>query len=494
MSSGPPLVELKGIHKRFPGVYALQGVDLDLRPGEVHALVGENGAGKSTLIRVLTGACGFEQGQYLVSGSPANVSEPRDAIRLGISAVYQEVELVPALSVAENLFLGRLPSRRGMVRRAELRRAAASTLEQVGLGIDPDVPAGQLGLAVRQLIEIGRALTVEARVLVLDEPTSALTPAEATRLLGLIARLRERGVAILYVSHKLDEVLSLADRVTVLRDGQRVTTEPADQLDQDRLIRLMVGRTLQEVSAGYRVSPRAVVLRVDGLSTARVHDVSLCVRRGEIVGLAGLMGAGRTEVARAVLGLDRRRHGVVLIDGQPVPPDSCDAARRLGMGLVPEDRRADGIFPELGMAENASIASLARFQRWGWLLRRRELAAVGALAQRLTIRASWLGQRLAELSGGNQQKVVLARWLLRQGLKVLFVDEPTRGIDVGARAEIHRLLGELAAQGLALVVISSELPEILALCDRVYVVKAGGIVGQVDRASATEEGLLALAV
>ncbi|MBI2506129.1 MAG: sugar ABC transporter ATP-binding protein [Candidatus Latescibacteria bacterium] len=489
-----PLVQLRDIHKQYPGVYALKGVDFELCPGEVHALVGENGAGKSTLIKILAGACPFDRGEYLIGGEPAGIASPQDAIRRGISVVYQELELAPRLSVAENIFFGRLPSRRGQVQWAQLYQESAAVLEQVGLEVDPRLWVERLGLAAQQLVEIARALSCRARVLIMDEPTSALTPAEISRLFGLIRRLREQGTAILYVSHKLEEILSLADRVTVLRDGARVGTLQAGSFDEAQLIALMVGRPLGALFPRTHRARGAAALEVKELSTARVHDISFRVARGEIVGFSGLMGAGRTEVARAVLGLDRRLGGEVRVGGQALPADSCAAARRLGLGLVPEDRRAEGIFPQLGVDHNASIASLEQFSRRGWIRREQEQEAVAEQVRRLEIRTPSLAQRIALLSGGNQQKVLIARWLLRQGLRALLVDEPTRGIDVGARAEIYRLLDLLAGQGLGLVVISSELPELLGLCDRIYVMKGGRITGVVERAQATQEKLLAMAL
>lgn len=491
-----PLLELRQIHKRFPGVYALKGVDFDLQAGEVHALVGENGAGKSTLIKILAGDCDFQQGEYLIDGALAHIARPQDALRKGISAVYQELELAPVLSVAENIFFGRLPSRWGKVQWRRLYEETAAVLEQVGLEVHPATRVGRLSLAGQQLVEIARALSCRARALVMDEPTSALTPVEIERLFGLIRRLRAQGVAVLYVSHKLEEVLSLADRVSVLRDGVRVGTRRAGELDEGQLIALMVGRQLDGLfpKAHAEKGGGQVVLEVEGLKTARVQGISFQVRQGEIAGFCGLRGAGRTELARAVLGLDARLEGQVRVEGRPVPANSCAAARRMGIGMVPEDRRAEGLFPELGVDHNMSIAALERFCRWGRIRAPQERAAVSALVRRLGIRTPGLGQPIAYLSGGNQQKVLIARWLLREELKVLFVDEPTRGIDVGARAEIYCLLDELAGRGLALVVISSELPELLGLCDRIYAMKAGRIAGQVPGAAATQEELLALAI
>ena len=490
----PPLLELRDVHKRFPGVYALKGVDFELYAGEVHALVGENGAGKSTLIKIIAGAYDCQRGTYLIEGQPAEIEHPLDAIKKGISVVYQELELMPYLSVAENVFFGRLPTHRGRVLWKQLYENTVELLEQIGLDIHPKTKVRHLGIAAQQLVEVARALSWNARVLVMDEPTSALSPSEIDRLSILIRRLQERGVGIVYISHKLEEIIAIANRVTVLRDGECIGTEQTTDMSEERLISMMVGRELTEIFPKTHTAKGGVVLEVDKLTTASVSEVSFQVRRGEIVGFAGLIGAGRTELTRAVFGTDRRASGKILVEGQPVPPHSPPAARRLGIGLVPEDRRSDGIFPHLSVGHNMSIVALRQFCHLGHIRQKQEAVRIGEMIDQLSIRTPTSQQSIAKLSGGNQQKVLIARWLMTEDLKVLFVDEPTRGIDVGVRVEIYRLLDELARKGLALVVMSSEFPEILGLCGRIYVMKGGRIAGEFNRQDATQEALLARAI
>lgn len=486
-----PVISLQKVHKQFPGVYALRDVDFDLCAGEVHALVGENGAGKSTLIKILSGVYDYQQGTYLIDGEEAGIGRPMDAIERGISVVYQELELVPTLSVAENVFFGRLPhTRGGRVLWSELYARTEELLRQVGLDVSARTKVGHLGIAAQQLVEIAKALSLQARVIVMDEPTSALSPQEIERLFELIGQLRERGVGIVYVSHKLEEILRLSDRVTVLRDGELVGTERTEELDEKRLIGLMVGREMAEGVSRSQVEAGRVILEVEGLTTARVEEVSFGVRAGEIVGFSGLMGAGRTELARGIFGIDRRKKGAILLGGEPVPANDPPAARRMGLGMVPEDRRGDGIFPHLSVSENMTIAALAQFVRRSRIQPEREREEVHGMVEALAIRTPSADQVISKLSGGNQQKVLIARWLLKENLKVLFVDEPTRGIDVGAKAEIYRLLDDLAKRGLAVIVLSSEMPEILGLCDRIYVMSGGRITGEFGREEATQEKLL----
>ena len=489
-----PLLDLRGISKRFPGVQALAEIDFDLRRGEVHSLVGENGAGKSTLIKILTGVHRADLGSYAIDGHPAAAANPREAIAEGISVVYQEPKLAPNLSVAENIFFGRLPSRRGRVAWRRLYEEAEAALDQVGLEVDPRRQVRHLGIGEQQLVEVAQALTQSARVLILDEPTSALSPREIERLFALIRRLKQEGAAIVYVSHKLEEILAISDRVTVLRDGKRVRTAPVAELDGERLISLMAGRPVGSEAASAPAGASETAIEVRNLSTARVRDVSFRAHRGEIVGFSGLMGAGRTELARAVVGADRRRHGEIEVGGQRLPPDSTAAARRLGVGLVPEDRRGGGLFPEQPVLHNMTVAALDRFCRRGVISPSRERDAASGLVEELSIRTPSLRQRIAVLSGGNQQKVLVARWLLKRNLEVLFVDEPTRGIDVGARFEIYRLLREMAGRGLAVIVISSEIPELLRLCNRIYVMKGGRIAAELPGEGTTPEELLARAI
>ncbi len=489
-----PLLSLRGIDKFFPGVHALRRVDFDLDEGEVHALVGENGAGKSTLIKIIAGVYAPDAGSVEISGQATVLANPRQAQDLGMVVVYQELELVPSLSVAENLFFGRLPNRGGRVLWDELYRETRRLLKEVGLDVDPRDKVGYLGIAAQQLVEIARALSQRARLIVMDEPTSALSPQEIARLLDLVRDLRERGVSVLYVSHKLEEVLAISDRVTVLRDGAKVASEPTATLDEGGLIALMVGRELGMGFPERAADVGEVALEVNNLSSDAVRDISFSVCAGEIVGFSGLMGAGRTELARALIGADRRLQGEVRIGGERLRPSSPQAARAMGLGLVPEDRREGGIFPRRSVSDNASVAALTALSRMGWVQKRRERSLVEQLIARLQVRTPDIDVQIANLSGGNQQKVLLARWMMVENLRVLLVDEPTRGIDVGAKSEIYRVLDEMARQGLAIVVLSSEMEEVLGLCDRIYVMCEGRITDHYARGEATPEALLSSAL
>ena len=484
------VIELCGVHKFFPGVHALKNVDFSVERGEVHALVGENGAGKSTLIKIIAGAYALDQGQMKVEGAAKVLSHPRQAQDLGLVVVHQELELVPSLSIAENIFFGRLPNMGGRVLWKKLYAESLLLLEQVGLAVDPKTQVGYLGIAAQQLVEIARALSQQAKLIVMDEPTSALSPQEIDRLLRLVKQLRSRGVSVVYVSHKLEEVLRISNRVTVLRDGEKVACQHTAELDEKRLVALMVGR---ELGLGFPETDRSVdkvLLQVENLTTDAVNDISFHVHAGEIVGFSGLMGAGRTELAQALVGADRRKSGRVCVAGEDLTPSSPQAARRMGLGLVPEDRREQGIFPRRSVRENASIAALDSLSRWGWVRRRDEQGRVEESVERLRIRTASTETPIANLSGGNQQKVLLCRWLLVDNLKILLVDEPTRGIDVGAKDEIYRVLDELAKSGLALVVFSSEIEEVLGLCDRIYVLREGAITAHYRSEEATPEALL----
>ena len=484
------VIELCGVHKFFPGVHALKNVDFSVERGEVHALVGENGAGKSTLIKIIAGAYALDQGQMKVEGAAKVLSHPRQAQDLGLVVVHQELELVPSLSVAENIFFGRLPNMGGRVLWKKLYAESLLLLEQVGLAVDPKTQVGYMGIAAQQLVEIARALSQQAKLIVMDEPTSALSPQEIDRLLRLVKQLRSRGVSVVYVSHKLEEVLRISNRVTVLRDGEKVACQHTAELDEKRLVALMVGR---ELGLGFPETDRSVdkvLLQVENLTTDAVNDISFHVHAGEIVGFSGLMGAGRTELAQALVGVDRRKSGRVCVAGEDLTPSSPQAARRMGLGLVPEDRREQGIFPRRSVRENASIAALDSLSRWGWVRRRDEQGRVEESVERLRIRTASTETPIANLSGGNQQKVLLCRWLLVDNLKILLVDEPTRGIDVGAKDEIYRVLDELAKSGLALVVFSSEIEEVLGLCDRIYVLREGAITAHYRSEEATPEALL----
>jgi ABC-type sugar transport system ATPase subunit len=492
-----PVLQMRGIGKRFPGVHALAGVDFEVRPGEVHALLGENGAGKSTLIKIMAGVYAPDVGEYLVDGEPVAMGSPRDAHAHGVSVVFQELSQVESLSVAENVFFGRLPATAfGTVDRARLHREAARLLEAVGLAVDPRGRLGALSVAQRQLVEIAKALSLDATVIAMDEPTSALSHAEIETLFALIGRLTERGVGIVYVSHKLDELFRVCDRITVLRDGRKVAETATAETTADELVRLMVGRRLESLFPRMErvLDPAAPpLLEVTGLTSAMVRDVTFAVRAGEVVGFSGLMGSGRTELARALFGLDRTTDGEIRLGGRAVPRNSPAAAER-GIGYVPEDRKEHGLILVSTIRDNMTLAILRRLSRGGRVDRARERGVVQDAIQQLRIKAHSAEQKVAALSGGNQQKVTLARWLVKEDLKLLVLDEPTRGIDVNSKSEIYRLIATIAGRGVGVVVMSSEMPELLSLCDRIHVLRDGRLVDAFDHADATQENLMTSAL
>ena len=490
------MLSVRGLSKSFGGVRALADVSLHVDRGEVLALVGENGAGKSTLIRILSGAHAPDAGTVAIGGEEAAHLSPQRARALGIAVIYQQPALLPDLSVAENLALGDEPG--SLFRRVDWagrRRRAASLLARLGLTIDPDRPARTLSMPEKQLCEIARALGADARVLVLDEPTASLSVTEVETLLALLRGLREQGLAIVYVSHRLEEVFQVADRVTVLRDGAVVETRAARDLDRASLIRLMVGRELAAETPRSAGSPGAVVLEARRLGSraAAVHDVSLALRAGEVVGLFGLVNSGRTELARVLAGLTPRDAGELHLAGAPVVLRSPRHAAALGIAHVPEDRRQHGVVLPMSVTANCTLSVLPRMTSRGLLDRAREDALARGWVERLQVKTASLRAEVATLSGGNQQKVALAR-ALATGPKVLILDEPTQGVDVGAKAEIHARIAELAGQGLAVLVISSEVPELFTLCDRIAVMCDGTVVAELERAAVTPERLLALAL
>jgi len=488
--SGPPLLSMRGVARRFGGVTALAGVDLDVRAGEVHALIGENGAGKSTLLKVLAGALAPDAGTMAVDGAPFEPRGPADALRRGISTIHQELMVAPHLSILDNLMLGREAERLGFLRReAALPRATAVLAELGRPDLDPRRRVAGLGPGERQLVEIARALVLSARVLVMDEPTSSLGRAEAGRLFTVIRRLRERGVAVIHVSHHLEEATAIADRFTVLRDGLSVGTGSMAGTSVAALVELMAGRRLGGIFPRSERRPGEVLLEVEALAGRRLpEEASLVLRRGEILGIAGLVGAGRTELLRALYGLDPVVRGRIRIGGVAGTADSPRRRMAQGVGLLSEDRKLEGLALARSVAENVALADLAPFARLGFLSRSRRDAAVERLVDRLGVRGRGPGQRVAELSGGNQQKVAIAR-LLHQRADLLLLDEPTRGVDVASKAEIYREIGALAAAGKAILLASSYAPELLGLCDRIAVMRRG-VLGPARPASEWSETAL----
>ncbi|MFI9387279.1 sugar ABC transporter ATP-binding protein [Kutzneria sp. NPDC052558] len=484
-------VALADVSKSFGAVRALREVSLTLTGGRAHALLGENGAGKSTLIKVLAGVHRPDSGQLLADGRPTRFASPADAKAAGVAVIYQEPTLFGDLSVAENVAMGRHPTRRGgLVDTAAMREQAELLFERLGVDIDPRRPARGLSIADQQLVEIAKALGSDARVIIMDEPTAALSGTEVARLFGVVGALREHGAAVLFVSHRIDEVFELCQDATVLRDGGFVWSGPLTEQTPDSVVRLMVGRSLDALFPKQEVEAGDTVLSVRRLTREGVFtDVSFDVRAGEILALAGLVGAGRSEIARAVFGVDKPDAGEILVRGKRIRPGSPGAAMSAGIGFVPEDRRQQGLVLEASIERNAALASLDRLSRFGFLRSSAERSLARDWAVKLQLKFARLTDPVGVLSGGNQQKVVLAKWLSRQP-RVLIVDEPTRGIDVGTKAEVHRLLSELAGQGVAVLMISSELPEVLGMADRVLVVREGRVVGEFDRAEADEERIV----
>ncbi|WP_404951222.1 sugar ABC transporter ATP-binding protein [Streptomyces sp. ARC12] len=489
-----PVLALRDVSKSFGAVRALRDVSLDLFPGEVHALAGENGAGKSTLIKTFAGVHRPDSGQLLLDGEPAVFHGPADARDAGIAVIYQEPTLFPDLSIAENIFMGRQPRRsfRRIDHRAT-RTATAALMDRLGVALDPDRPARGLSIADQQIVEIAKALSFDARVLIMDEPTAALTGSEVARLFGVVRALREQGAAVLFISHRLEEIFRVCERVTTLRDGALIASEPLAGMDEEGLVRRMVGRDLDELYPKQHVEAGAVALSVRRLTREGVFtDVSFDVRRGEIVGMAGLVGAGRTEVARAVFGVDRWDAGEVEVAGRALVNGAPSTAMAAGLALVPEDRRAQGLVMGMSIERNIGLTGLHVTRRAGLMDRGAERSRSLDWTLRLQVKYARIADAVSTLSGGNQQKVVLAKWLAT-GPAVLIVDEPTRGIDVGTKAEVHRLLSALAADGVAVLMISSDLPEILGMADRVLVMHEGRLTAEIPRSDATEETVMAAA-
>ncbi len=494
------LLKMTGISKHFPGVQALDNVSLEVAPGEIHGVLGENGAGKSTLLKILSGAYHQDAGTIELGGQPIRVDTPHHAQELGIVTIYQEFNLVPSLSIAENVFIGREPGNPPFISWTALREETHAITDRLGMNLDPMSLVRDLTVAEQQMVEIARALSMKSRLIIMDEPTSALSEHETEKLFQIMRDLKAQGLSIIFVTHRLEEVHQICDRITVLRDGRNIGSANVQTISLNDIIRMMVGRSVEELF--HREGKHEfgeVALRVVNLSrygttqdpnATVLQNISFEVRRGEILGLAGLVGAGRTELARVIFGADPYFQGFIEVAGRPAHIHSPQDAIRYGIGLVPEDRKQQALFLALAVRENTSITVLDRLLRWGgFVLEDEERKLVEQYRQKLNIRMASQEQTIANLSGGNQQKVVIARWLALQP-KVLVVDEPTRGIDVASKAEVHSLLDQMARDGIAVIMISSELPEILAMGDRIITMREGRITGEVMRADATEEKLM----
>jgi inositol transport system ATP-binding protein len=491
----PALLELRHVCKAFPGVAALDDVSLELRHGTVHGLIGENGAGKSTLMKVVAGVCAPDSGELRLAGRSLQLGSPRAALARGIAMIHQELNLMPSLSVAENIWIGREPlTALGLVKHRELNRRTRTLLDGLAIDIDPATEVGTLPIALRQMVEIARALSYESRLLIMDEPTSALTERDAERLFGVIRDLKARGVGIFYVSHRMEELFALADEISVLRDGRNVGTGRAGDLSRDQLIRMMVGRELPPLPAAAPTTRGPVLLRVRELELAgELHQVSFELHAGEILGVAGLVGSGRSELAATLFGLTPATAGSIEVAGNAMTLDSPQAAIACGLGLVTEDRKDTGCFLGLSVLENLEISVLDRdFVRGGFVRTAAAREACGRMASALRVKTPGLDERIDNLSGGNQQKVLLGRWLLTRP-RILILDEPTRGVDVAAKAEIHALIARLTAEGTAVLMISSELPEILAMSHRIMVMQQGRVAGILERAAADQVTIMELA-
>ncbi|MFJ5892106.1 sugar ABC transporter ATP-binding protein [Streptomyces californicus] len=494
-----PVLEARSVSKRFPGVVALDDVSFALRAGEVHALVGENGAGKSTLIKVLTGVYRSDEGEVRVSGEPVRFSRPFEAQQAGISTIYQEVNLVPLMSVARNIFLGREPKNRlGLIDFSRMNRETTELLDGFGVRVDPKRPLHTLGIGTQQMVALARAVSVQARVVIMDEPTSSLEPREVETLFRVIENLRGQGIAVLYVSHRMDELYRVCDRVTVLRDGRHIHTGELAPLERMRLVSMMLGRDMAEVRrdglTGFATeghdAARTPVLTATGLDRRhQLHDISLELYAGEVLGLGGLLGSGRSETAKALTGALPLDGGEITVDGKRVGRPTPAAAIRAGISMLPEDRKAEGIVPGLSVRENIVLAAMPRLSRAGIVSRAQQDRIVEIFMKRLRIKASGPEQKVGELSGGNQQKVLLARWLCLEP-KVLLLDEPTRGIDVGAKAEVQSLIDELAREGLAVLLISSDIEELIEGADRIVVLRGGAVAGELSGDEVDESRLL----
>jgi ribose transport system ATP-binding protein len=491
---GKILLEMKGIGKSFPGVKALEGVNLTIREGQVHALLGENGAGKSTLIKILSGAYIRDEGEIYWEGKLANINGPQDAQALGISTIYQEFNLAPNLTVAENIFLGHLPKNGPLVDWAAARKRAKEILDNLGVTFSVDETPSNLSVAEQQLVEIAKALNRKTRILIMDEPSAVLGEKDLDKLFDVVRQLQADGIGIIYISHRLKEIFELADAVTVLKDGRYVATRDVEEVTMDDLVKLMVGRELKDVYPHREPEPGEVLLEVNNISREGVlHDISFKLRAGEIVGFSGITGSGRTELARVIFGADPYTGGEMKLYGQPYGASSPGEAIKKGIALVTEDRKGQGLLLKLAVTQNTTISNLDQLSRYGLIKLGEELELVKDYIRQLSIKTPGPNFIVVNMSGGNQQKVVLARWLSR-GVRVFILDEPTRGIDVGSKSEIYQIMADLADEGVAIMMISSELPEVLGMSDRIMVMREGKIAKELSRAEASEEAIMLHAV
>jgi rhamnose transport system ATP-binding protein len=491
MSEQTPIIQMQDISKSFGGVRALKSVRMEVFPGEVHALLGENGAGKSTLIKTMTGVHQPDSGEIYFRDKLVHFAGPRDAQQMGIGAIYQEPSLFPDLDIAENILAGRQPMSGGRVDWRHMYRTARALLQQLGVHLDPRTKARNLSVAQQQTVEIARALSLNAELLIMDEPTSSLTMTEVEELFRIIRQLRQAGTAVIFISHRLEELFAVADRVTILRDGNYVSTREMAGVETGELIQMMVGREVNELFPKQTAPLGDTLLEVKGLTaTGKFNNVSFALRAGEILGVAGLIGAGRTDVARALFGIQSVSAGSIEINGQEVAIQNPRQAMKLGLAFVPEDRQHHGLVLPMSIAANITLPILSRFTRaGGWMRERAAKQVAAAAARKLEVKSAGMGQKARELSGGNQQKVVLAKWL-ETNPRILILDEPTRGIDVGTKAAVQQLMSDLANQGVAILMISSELPEILGMSDRILVMREGHITGEYTPAEATQEKIM----
>ncbi len=484
-------LRMEGIHKSFPGVHALDDVSFEVDEGSVHALVGENGAGKSTLMKLLSGSLQKDEGRIEISGEEVELRTPSDAQEKGVSMIYQELTVIPYRSVAANVLLGREPRTFAglFIDYPELHRRAAELLDRIDVDVNPTETVGRLSIAQQQMVEVAKALSLDAKIIIMDEPTSSLTERETATLFRIIRELKRQRITVIYISHRLEEVFEIADRVTVLRDGKSVHSSTVSEVDSDEVVRLMVGRELTDFFPKHEAELGDTILEVEGLSGGRFNDVSFSLRSGEILGLSGLVGAGRTETARALMGIDPARGGRVRFMGEEVEFGSVRHMMRRGFAYVPEDRKEEGLFLRMNVRDNLAISVLERLFTAGLLRMQKVVDLAQRYVERLRIQTPSLQQLVRNLSGGNQQKVIIARCLALDP-KVLILDEPTRGIDVGAKAEIHTIIGELAARGVGIIMISSELPEVVGVSDRVIVMRQGRVAGEFGRGEATQDAIM----